>query len=83
MGSNCPVRASEPQDFSHHPFPTPSAAASPSSLLSSGWLLQLFMPPIAACARWAAAIGFLMRWLGSSSRFPSLLALERGRGAVP
>lgn len=82
MGSNCPVRASEPQDSSHHPFSTHSAA-SPPSLLSSGWRLQLFMPPIAACARWAAAIGFLMRWLGSSSRLPSLLALERGRGAVP
>lgn len=32
MGSSCPVRASEPQDSSHHPFPTHSAASSPSLL---------------------------------------------------
>lgn len=33
IGSDCPVRASEPQDSSHHPFLTHSAASLPASLL--------------------------------------------------
>lgn len=82
MGSECPVRASEPQDSSHHPFPT-HCAASPPSLLSSpqAGAFNYSCPPLQpvhagllpsafSCAGWEAPAAFPACWLWSGAGEP-------------
>lgn len=82
MGSDCPARASEPQDSSHHPFPTHSAA-SPPSLLSSpqAGAFNYSCPPLQpvhagllpsafSCAGWEAPAAVPACWLWSGAGEP-------------